>query len=427
MNPSLEPSSAATSAQMLEMGRRAKAASLALRLATTEQRTRALEAMAQRVRDGGPEILEANARDVAQAQSAGQPESYLDRLALDGPRAEAMASAIAAIAAAPDPVGRELARWQRPNGLEFTRVSTPLGVIGVIFESRPNVAADAAALAVRAGNSVILRGGSDSLGSVRALTEALRGGLADAGLTRDCVQCVQTDDRACVGLMLEGLGGAIDVIVPRGGKSLVERVQREARVPIFAHLEGLCHTYIHAGADAEKAIAITVNAKLRRVSVCGATETLLCDEAIAAGLLPRLAQALRAGGCELRGDAAAQAIVPMQGATETDWSTEYLAAILAVKVVHGLDEAIAHIARYGSGHTDAIVTEDGAAAQRFCREIDSAIVLVNTSTQFADGGEFGFGAEIGIATGKLHARGPVGAEQLTTFKYIVQGTGQTRP
>ncbi len=413
-------------AQVLSMGAQARIASRLVRVAPAQQRTRALAAMARRVQAAGADILAANAADVQQARAAGQSESYLDRLQLDPPRLAAMVEALGTIAAAPDPVGVTLSRWRRPNGLDFARVTTPIGVIGVIFESRPNVATDAAALCLRAGNCVILRAGSDSLASVQALTTALREGLADAGLPRDCVQSIATPDRAAVGLMLEGLGGALDVLIPRGGKSLVTRVQSEARVPIFAHLEGLCHTYIHADADADKALAITLNAKLRRVSVCGATETLLCDAAIAPQMLPRIAQALHASGCQLRGDAAAQALHPMQAAQEEDWRTEYLAPILAIKVVGDLDAAMAHIAQYGSGHTDAIVTENALAAQRFCAEVDSAIVLVNASTQFADGGEFGFGAEIGIATGKLHARGPVGADQLVTFKYVIHGTGQTR-
>jgi glutamate-5-semialdehyde dehydrogenase len=306
-------------------------------------------------------------------------------------------------------------------------VRTPIGVIGIIFESRPNVAADAGALSLRAGNAVILRGGSDSTASVAEIGEALRLGLRDAGLPEDAIQIVPTPDRAAVGMMLAGLNGAIDVIVPRGGKSLVARVQEEARVPVFAHLEGLCHTYVHEGADPHKAIAITVNAKLRRVSICGATETLLIDRAIAPTLLPKIAAALMAGGCELRGDSEACAIAPMKEATEDDWRTEYLDKVIAVRVVDGIDHAMAHIATYGTAHTDCIVTEDAAAAERFLNEVDSAIVLVNASTQFADGGEFGFGGEIGIATGRLHARGPIGAEQLTTFKYKVRGTGQTRP
>lgn len=414
-------------AHMLAIGARARAGAMSLRHAPAAQRTRALLAMAEQMRLASPDILRANALDVSAAEQVGQAASLIDRLRLDGPRLEAITAGIEAIAAAQDPLGQIQASWRQPNGLEFTRVSTPLGVIGMIFESRPNVAADAAALCLRAGNCVILRAGSDSLRSVLAITGALQAGLAQAGLERDCVQSIATGDRAAVGLMLEGLGGAIDVLIPRGGKSLIERVQREARVPVFAHLEGLCHTYIHSAADADKALTITVNAKLRRVSVCGATETLLCDAQIAPLVLPRIAGALKDGGCQLRGDAAARALFPMQAADEADWSTEYLAPILSVKIVDGLDEAIAHIARYGSGHTDAIVTEDGAAGARFCAEVDSAIVLVNASTQFADGGEFGFGAEIGIATGKLHARGPIGAQHLTSFKYIVRGNGQIRP
>jgi glutamate-5-semialdehyde dehydrogenase len=320
-----------------------------------------------------------------------------------------------------------MAEWTRPNGLAFQRVRTPLGVIGVIFESRPNVAADAGALCLRAGNAVILRGGSDSARSVAAIGAAIRSALAGAGLPEDAIQIVPTTDRAAVGMMLRGLGGALDVIVPRGGKSLVARVQDEARVPVFAHLEGLCHTYVHAAADPEKAVAVTLNAKMRRVSVCGSTETLLIDRAVAPTLLPRIADALTARGCELRGDEPARAIVAMAEATEDDWRTEYLAPVLAVRVVDGLAEAMAHIAQFGSGHTDAIITEDAAAAEKFLAEVDSAIVLVNASTQFADGGEFGFGGEIGIATGRMHARGPVGAEQLTTFKYVVRGQGQIRP
>jgi len=412
---------------MLALGVRARAAAAEVRKAPAQARTTALAAMARRLRQAGPEILAANAEDVAAARAAGHAESFLDRLALDPKRLEGVAAGLDQVAGLPDPVGRELARWSRPNGLDIARVATPLGVIGVIFESRPNVAADAAALCLRAGNAVILRGGSDSARSVAAITAAVRAGIAEAGLPADLAQAVATADRAAVGLMLAGLEGAIDVIVPRGGKSLVARVQEEARVPVFAHLEGLCHTYVHAAADLEKAVALIVNAKLRRVGVCGATETLLIDQAAAPALLPPIAQALRAGGCELRGDAAARAITPMAEASEEDWRTEYLAPILAVRVVAGLKDAVEHIAAYGSGHTDCIITEDRAAAARFCEEVDSAIVLVNASTQFADGGEFGFGGEIGIATGKLHARGPVGAEQLTTFKYVVRGTGQVRP
>jgi glutamate-5-semialdehyde dehydrogenase len=320
-----------------------------------------------------------------------------------------------------------MSAWERPNGLKIERVRTPIGVIGVIFESRPNVAADAGALCLRAGNAVILRGGSDSHRSVSAIGDALRAGLQAAGLPEDTIQIVPTTDRAAVGMMLAGLGGALDVIVPRGGKSLVARVQDEARVPVFAHLEGLCHTYVHASANEHKAIALVTNAKMRRTSICGATETLLIDRAIADHLLPKIAASLMEKGCELRGDPDARAIVSMNEATDEDWVTEYSDAIISVRVVDGIEQAMDHIAKYGSQHTDAIVTEDASAAETFMDKVDSAIVLVNASTQFADGGEFGFGGEIGIATGRMHARGPVGAEQLTTFKYKVRGTGQTRP
>lgn len=418
---------ASLAALMRDVGARARAAGAAVRLAGAEARTSALLAMARRLREASPDILAANAADVADARAAGHPDSFIDRLALDEKRLDAVARGVEETAALPDPVGAVMAQWARPNGLEISRVRTPIGVIGIIFESRPNVAADAGALSLRAGNTVILRGGSDSTRSVAAIVAALRAGLHDAGLPEDAIQAVPTADRAAVGMMLAGLDGAIDVIVPRGGKSLVARVQDEARVPVFAHLEGLCHTYIHAFADAEKAVAITVNAKMRRVSVCGATETLLIDAAIAPTLLGPIAAALKDKGCTLRGDARARALVDMEAATEDDFHTEYLAPILSIAVVDGIDAAIAHIARYGSQHTDAIITEDAAAAERFLNEVDSAIVLVNASTQFADGGEFGFGGEIGIATGRMHARGPVGAEQLTTFKYQVRGAGQTRP
>jgi glutamate-5-semialdehyde dehydrogenase len=414
-------------AEMRALGVRARAAAKAVRDASPETRTAALQAMAQRLRDGAPAILAANAADVARGREGGLAESFIDRLALDAKRLEGVAQAVEIVAAQPDPVGAVIADWSRPNGLKFERVRTPIGVIGMIFESRPNVAADASALALRAGNVVILRGGSDSAQSVAAIGDAIRGALSEVGLPEDAVQIVLSTDRAAVGMMLAGLDGAIDVIIPRGGKSLVERVQSEARVPVFAHLEGICHTYVHAAAKPHEAISLIVNAKMRRVSVCGATETLLIDRAIAPSLLPKIAAALSEKGCELRGDAEARAIAEMTPASETDWRTEYLAPILSVRVVSGVDEAIAHIAQYGSQHTDCIVTEDQAAADKFLREVDSAIVTHNASTQFADGGEFGFGGEIGIATGRMHARGPVGAEQLTTFKYIVRGTGQTRP
>ncbi len=411
---------------MRALGRRARAAALAVREATPETRTAALQAMAERVRPAAPAILAANARDVAAARAKGLDESFIDRLLLDESRIAAMAAGVGAVAALPDQVGETMAEWTRPNGLRIARVRTPIGVIGMIFESRPNVAADAAALALRAGNVIILRGGADARASVAAIGAALREALAEAGMSADAVQIVQSADRAAVGMMLAGLDGAIDVIVPRGGKSLVARVREEARVPVLAHLEGVNHTYIHAAARPHEAIALAVNAKMRRVSVCGATETLLIDRAVAPSLLPKIAAALVERGCALRGDAEAREIVEMAAATEEDWRTEYLAPILSVRVVRGIDEAIAHIATYGSQHTDAIVTEDFAAAERFLAQVDSAIVLHNASTQFADGGEFGFGGEIGIATGRLHARGPVGAEQLTTFKYVVRGTGQAR-
>ncbi len=412
---------------MLDIGARARQAAALVREADAATRTTALTAMAEHLRVSALYILDENAEDVAEAKANGIGAAFVDRLTLNPERLEAVAAGLEAIAAIPDPVGAEMGRWTRPNGLDIARVRTPIGVIGVIFESRPNVAADAGALALRAGNATILRGGSDSARTVTQIGIALRAGLREAGLPEDAIQIVPTTDRAAVGLMLKGLDGAIDVIVPRGGKSLVARVQDEARVPVFAHLEGICHTYVHAGADPAKAVAITVNAKMRRVSVCGSTETLLIDRAIAPTLLPQIADALRTAGCALRGDAAARAITPMDAATEEDWRTEYLDAILSVRVVDGIDEAIDHIARYGTSHTDAIVTEDKAAAAAFTKRVDSAIVLVNASTQFADGGEFGFGGEIGIATGRLHARGPVGAEQLTTFKYIVRGDGQIRP
>jgi len=417
----------AIAARMADLGRKARAAAAPLRLAGADARTRALIAIARHLREGTAAILSANAADVALAQAAGADAAFVDRLALTPARVEAMAAGVETVAALPDPVGAVMAAWDRPNGLRIERVRTPLGVIGVIFEARPNVCADAAALCLRAGNPVILRGGSDSLSSCRAIGAAVQAGLAEAGLPADAVAIVPDADREAVGVMLAGLDGALDVIVPRGGKSLVARVQAEARIPVFAHLEGLCHTFLHAAADPARAVAVTLNAKMRRVSVCGATETLLVDAAAAPVLLPAVAQALQAAGCTLRGDDRARAIWAMEPATEADWRTEYLAPVLAVAVVDGLEGAIAHIARHGSGHTDAIVTEDTAAAERFLDEVDSAIVLHNASTQFADGGEFGFGAEIGIATGRMHARGPVGAEQLTTFKYRVRGTGQVRP
>ncbi|MDB5417226.1 MAG: gamma-glutamyl phosphate reductase [Phenylobacterium sp.] len=423
----MDDAGASLQAEMSAMGRAAKAAAQTLRLADASARTGAIVAMAKAVRAAAPAILAANARDVAAAKAAGLDAPLVDRLLLDGGRLEGVARALTTIAEIADPVGEEIARWTRPNGLDIARVRTPIGVIGIIYESRPNVTADAAALCVRAGNAVILRGGSECLATNLAIHAALARGLAEAGLPEACVQIVRTADRAAVGLILAGLEGAIDLIIPRGGKSLVARVRAEARAPVLGHLEGLNHVFLHAGAELSKAIDIAVNAKLRRVSVCGAAETLLVDRAAAQRLLPPVARALSEAGCELRGDAAARAIVPMAAASETDWTTEYLAPVISVAVVDGVEGAAAHIARYGSAHTDAIVTEDAKAAEAFVALVDSAIVLVNASTQFADGGEFGFGAEIGIATDRLHARGPVGAEQLTTYKYVVRGTGQTRP
>lgn len=421
------PSADAIDTLMLDLGQRARAAAKAVRDAPSAARTFALKAMAARIRAAAPEILAANARDLERGRRDGLSAPMMDRLALDAGRVEAIAAGVDAIAGQAEPLGEVIADWTRPNGLRIQRVRIPVGVIGIIYESRPNVTADAGALCVRSGNCVILRGGSDAIDSSRALTQALRLGLADAGLPADAIQLVPTTDRAAVGSLLRGLGGAVDLIVPRGGKSLVARVQDEARVPVLAHLEGLCHTYIHSGADPSKAVALTLNAKMRRTGICGATETLLLDRSIAGALLPVIAAELVGRGCELRGDQHAQAIVPMAAATEDDWRTEYLAPILSVRVVDDMDAAISHIGTFGSGHTDCIVTEDTVAAERFLAEVDSAIVLVNASTQFADGGEFGFGAEIGIGTGRLHARGPVGAEGLTTYKYLVRGTGQTRP
>ena len=414
-------------ASMAEIGRRARDAAAALALASGEARASGLRAAAAAVHERTGEILGANAEDVAEAKSAGIAPALIDRLMLDPKRLEAVARGLDDIAALPDPIGRVLAEWTRPNGLQISRVSVPLGVIGIIYESRPNVTADAGGIALKSGNAAILRGGSESFHSSRALVDALRQGLCEAGLPQDAVQLVPTRDREAVGMMLK-MSGVIDVIVPRGGSSLIERVQRESRIPVIAHLEGLCHTYIHRAADPQKARAIVLNAKMRRVSICGATETLLVDRAVAATMLPPILADLRAAGCELRGDPETLAIAPgAVAATEEDWRTEYLDAILAVRIVDGVAEAIEHIDRYGSHHTDAIVTEDEATAERFLREVDSAIVLVNASTQFADGGEFGMGAEIGISTQRLPPRGPVGAAELTTYKYLVRGNGQVRP
>jgi glutamate-5-semialdehyde dehydrogenase len=413
--------------EMAEIGRRARGAAAAIALASGEAKVAALRDAARAVRIRVAEILAANARDLAEAEREGVSPPLRDRLTLDPKRLEAIAAGLEAIAALPDPVGRVLARWTRPNGLAIERVAVPLGVIGIIYESRPNVTADAGGLALKSGNAAILRGGSESFYSSQALVAALVDGLRSAGLPEAGIQLVPTRDRAAVGLML-GMSEHIDIIVPRGGRSLIERVQRESRMPVIAHLEGICHTYVDGAADPAKARAIVLNAKMRRVSICGATETLLVDQKIAATQLPAIFADLRAAGCELRGDPETWAIDPaVLPATEEDWRTEYLDVILSVRVVDGVAGAIGHINRYGSHHTDAIVTEDGEAAERFLREVDSAIVLVNASTQFADGGEFGMGAEIGISTQRLPPRGPVGAQQLTTYKYLVRGNGQVRP
>ena len=401
----------------------AREASRVLAGSGAEQRNTALRIMASALRDHQAAILTANTADLA-AFTGG--ESFRDRLTLTPARVEAMARGLEDIAALPDPLGRGLGEWTRPNGLRIRRVATPIGVIGMIYESRPNVGADASALCLKSGNAVILRGGSDSLRSAHAINTALVQGLQAAGLPRACIQVSPNADRAYVAAMLGG-AGLIDLIIPRGGKSLVERVRREARVPVLAHAEGLCHTYIHEAADPAMARAIAVNAKMRRTSVCGATETLLIDRAIASAQLPALIADLRAQGCDFRADAAARAIVPdLRAANDADFDTEWLDATLSVAVVDGVDAALAHIARHGSSHTDAIVTEDQAAAEHFLAGVDSAVSLWNASTQFCDGGEFGFGAEIGIATGRIHARGPVGLEQLTTYRYTIRGTGQVR-
>lgn len=416
-------------ALMSDLATRARAAARVLALAPPEQKNRALEAMERAIRQNAAAILAANAEDVAEARAAGNATSaFIDRLTLTPARVEAMAEGIGIVRGIADPVGIVTESWQRPNGMTIERVRVPLGVVGVIFESRPNVTADAGVLCLKSGNAVVLRGGSDSFRSCRAIHQCLVQGLRGAGLPEAAITLVPTRDRAAVGMMLSGLNGTVDVIVPRGGKSLVARVEQEARVPVFAHLEGVNHVYIDASADLAMAKSIVLNAKMRRTGVCGAAETLLVDRAAAGKNLKPLVEMLLDAGCEVRGDEVVQGTdARVKPASEDDWDTEYLDAIIAAKVVDGVDGAIAHIHDHGSHHTDAIVSENGAAANKFLSEVDSAIVLHNASTQFADGGEFGFGAEIGIATGRFHARGPVGAEQLTSFKYRVHGTGQTRP
>ncbi len=413
---------------MLDLGARARAAATELALAPTEQKNSALRAMAAALRRSEAAILKANALDVADVKAAGQASSFVDRLTLPPDRIEGIAKGLEEIAALSDPVGAVIAAWEQPNGLKFERVRVPIGVIGIIYESRPNVTADAGGLTLKSGNAAILRTGSDAQRSAMAIHECLVAGLREAGLPEAAIALVPTTDRAAVGHMLAGLNGAIDVIVPRGGKGLVGRVQQEARVPVFAHLEGICHTFIDREADLDIAVPLVINGKLRRTGVCGATECLLVDRKVANSHLAPLVKALLVAGCEVRGDTESQkADARVKAAQPDDYGREFLDAIIAVKVVDGIDEAIAHIARYGSQHTDSIITKNDATAEQFLSRIDSAIVLHNASTQFADGGEFGFGAEIGIATGRLHARGPVGVEQLTTFKYKVRGTGQTRP
>ena len=415
-------------ATMARIGRDARAAARVLALAPAAQKNQALDGMAKAIRASKARILAANAEDLAEAKASGMTGAFLDRLTLDDKKIEGIAAGIETVRALEDPVGKITESWTRPNGMRIERVRVPLGVIGIIYESRPNVTADAGALCLKSGNAAILRGGSNSTHSSRAVHDALRQGLREANLPEAAIQLIPTRDRAAVGAMLTGLDGNIDVIVPRGGKSLVARVQAEARVPVFAHLEGVCHVYIDKAADLAMAKEIVLNAKMRRTGVCGAAETLLVDRAAASTHLKPLIEMLIDAGCEIRGDKDVQATDSrVKPVSQDDWSTEYLDAIIAAGVVDGVDDAIAHIERYGSHHTDAIVTADQATAEKFLNEVDSAIVLHNASTQFADGGEFGFGAEIGIATGRLHARGPVGAEQLTTFKYRIRGSGQTRP
>ncbi|MEM6412096.1 MAG: glutamate-5-semialdehyde dehydrogenase [Pseudomonadota bacterium] len=427
MNAPISLSEAELAALMREIGTRARTASSDLSTSDAEARTAALRAMASGLRDASSIILDANAMDMVGAREKGLSPAMLDRLELTPERINAMADGIVAIAELNDPIGDEIARWTVPSGLDIARVRTPLGVIGIIYESRPNVTADAGALCLRTANACILRGGSESSYSSGAIVDVLRGALRNNGLPEDAIQRVPTTDRAAVGEMLSGLAGTIDVIIPRGGKTLTSRAQRDARVPVIGHLEGLVNMYVDGTINVEKASEIILNAKLRRTGICGALETLLVDKKALSSHLPAIADALTAAGCELRGDDEARRTVPdMAEASVDDWSTEYLAPILAVRTVNGLEGALTHIAEYGSGHTEAILTEDQATADIFCKRVDASIVLHNASTQFADGGEFGMGAEIGIATGRVHARGPVGAEQLTIFKYVVRGTGQIR-
>lgn len=415
-------------ALMEQMGRAALEASAVLAQASTEQKNAALVAAAQAIRAGAAEILAANAKDMDAARARNLSGALLDRLKLDEKRVEGIGRAIDDVVALADPIGAVSAEWTRPTGLQIQRVRVPLGVVGIIYESRPNVTADAGALCLKSGNAVILRGGSESANSTRAIHACLVAGLRAAGLPEACIQIVPTTDRAAVGYMLSGMADYIDVIVPRGGKGLIERVQREARVPVIGHLDGNCHVYIDKDADVRMATEIAVNAKMRRTGICGAAETLLVDRAAVDTHLAPIVRALLDAGCEVRGDETVRKVDGrVQRATDQDWYTEYLDAIIAARVVDGVDAAVAHIAKYGSAHTESIVTENSATAQRFLQTVDSAIVLHNASTQFADGGEFGMGAEIGISTDRFHARGPVGVAELTSYKYVVRGTGQTRP
>jgi len=410
------------------LGRNARDAASELALCPTSQRDKALATAAKSIRDRSATILAANEVDVAAAEKRGLRASMLDRLALDSERVEAMAAGLEVVIELPDPLGRVLAEWDRPNGLHIQRIAVPLGVIGIIYESRPNVTADAAALCLKSGNAAILRGGSESFHSSRSILESLADGLDAANIHPAAIQMVPTTDRAAVGYMLSSMGDTIDVVVPRGGKNLIARVQQEARVPVIGHLEGICHVYLHESANAEMARDIVLNAKMRRTGICGAAETVLVDRSAADRLVPDIVAALNEAGCEVRGDENVRQIASgVNAADEEDWHTEYLDAIISMKVVDDLDQAVEHIRSYGSGHTESIVAEDQDAAEKFLGDVDSAIVLHNASTQYADGGEFGMGAEIGIATGRIHARGPVGAEQLTSYKYVVRGSGQVRP
>jgi glutamate-5-semialdehyde dehydrogenase len=413
---------------MTALGKGARAASVELATSSREQRDLALRSAAAALRASEKKILEANRSDLSAGRKSGLNAAMLDRLMLDPERIESMAGGLESIAGLPDPVGRILADWDRPNGLNIQRIAVPLGVIGIIYESRPNVTADAAALCLKSGNAVILRGGSDSYESSQAILECMKAGLEKAGINNEAIQMVPTRDRAAVGFLLSSMSSSVDVVVPRGGKSLIKRVQDEARVPVIGHLEGICHVYLHASADATVARDVVLNAKMRRTGICGAAETILVDAAVAEALLPDVCDSLINAGCEIRGDDGVVAIVPGAiEATEEDWTTEYLDSIVSIRIVENIGAAIQHIAVYGSGHTESIIASDSTAAEHFLRSVDSAIVLHNASTQFADGGEFGMGAEIGIATGRVHARGPVGAEQLTSYKYVVRGSGQVRP